>query len=72
MTAKYTTAIPKTTHKNAGVTVMTAAKVKNAVTTPTKRLTIIAKPVQSQRLSQQKIDIDVHLITFYAVRYFMV
>lgn len=32
--ARYTTAIPRTTHKNAGVTVIVAVKVKNAVIIP--------------------------------------
>ena len=72
MTAKYTTAIPNTTQRKAGVNVTTAAKVRKAVTTPIKRLTINAKPVQSQRLSQQNIDIDFHLITVYAMGCLMV
>ena len=45
--ARYTTAIPNNTHKKAGVTVMVAAKVRNAVITPTIILAIIATKVQS-------------------------
>ncbi len=63
---RNTTAIPKTTQRKAGVSVTTAAKVRKAVITPIKRLTITAKPIQSQRLSQQNIDINFHLITVYA------
>lgn len=46
VTARYTTAIPSTTHKNAGVTVMVAAKVKNAVIMPMMMLATIETPTQ--------------------------
>lgn len=64
--AKNATAIPNTTHKNTGATVITAAKVRNAVTTPIKRLTITDAPRHSRRLSQQNNDIFFHLNTIYA------
>ena len=45
-TARYETAIPNTTHKNAGVTVIVAVIVKNAVIIPIIMLATIASPVQ--------------------------
>lgn len=56
-TAKNPTAIPKTTHKNAGVTVIIAANVKNAAITPTIALQTTAAVRQLKRLLQQHIDI---------------
>ncbi len=44
--ARYTTAIPSTTHKNAGVTVITAVKVRKAVIIPMIMLATIATPTQ--------------------------
>ncbi len=44
--ARYTTAIPKTTHKKAGVTAITALKVKKAVIMPMIMLATIATPTQ--------------------------
>lgn len=54
--ARYTTAIPKATHKNAGVTVIVAVIVRNAVTTPIRILAIIATTEQLD-LQQQN---DIH------------
>jgi len=44
--ANAPTAIPNTTHKNTGGTVMVAVMVKNAVTIPIKTLAITARQVQ--------------------------
>lgn len=44
--ARYTTAIPRTTHRKAGVTVMTAVICKNAATTPMMTLARIAAIAQ--------------------------
>ena len=41
VTARYTTAIPKTTHKNAGVTVIAAVIVRNAVIIPSMMLAAV-------------------------------
>ena len=46
VTARYTTAIPKSTHKKAGVTVIAAVIFKRAATIPIITLTITAKRVQ--------------------------
>ena len=46
VTARYTTAIPSSTHKNAGVTVITAEKVRNAVIIPIIIAAITAMAVQ--------------------------
>lgn len=45
-TARYTTAIPKRTHRKAGVTVITAVIARKPVITPIIRLAITARPVQ--------------------------
>ena len=55
--ARYTTAIPKTTHKNAGVIVIAAVIVRNAVIIPIIRLDTIAIPVQLLLQLQPKFDI---------------
>ena len=46
VTARYTTATPRSTHKNAGVTVIAAVMFKRAATMPIITLTITAKRVQ--------------------------
>lgn len=45
-TASATTAIPKVTHKNAGVSAIVAEKTRNAVIIPIIILATIARPVQ--------------------------
>ena len=45
-TPRYTTAIPNNTHKNAGVTVMTAVILSIAVTIPMIMLAMSANPIQ--------------------------
>ena len=57
-TTKYTMAVPSATHKNAGVTVITAVICKRAATTPRIALAITAKVTQLGLFSQQKIDIN--------------
>lgn len=65
-TAKYPIAIPNATHKNAGVTVITALICKKAAITPIIALAITAKLTQLGLFSQQKIDIFFHLlVSFY-------
>ena len=54
-TARYTTATPKTTHKNAGVTVITAVVLKIAAIIPTIMLPTIANI--EQFVLQVQIDI---------------
>ena len=53
-TARYTTAIPKTTHKNAGVTVITAVILKSVVTIPIIILAAMANKEHSEPLSQEQ------------------
>ena len=55
--ARYTTAMPKTTHKNAGVTVIAAVIVRNAVMMPTTMLTMSATVVQVFLHAQLLFDI---------------
>lgn len=57
ITARYTTAIPKTTHKNGAVTVITALKRRNAVIIPIIILAIIANPAQFVLQSQLILNI---------------
>ena len=64
--ARYTTAIPNNTHKKAGVTVITAANFKNAVTTPMMILAITAKKVHSLWHPQLLHVIKITSITIYA------
>lgn len=59
--ARYTTAMPKTTHKNAGVTVITALNCRNAVIIPIIILATMARPAQSLLQVQQKLAIYCHL-----------
>lgn len=56
-TARYTTAIPNTTHKNAGVTVITAVKRRKATTIPMMMLEITDRPTQLLLQSQPNIAI---------------
>lgn len=55
--ARYKTAIPKTTHKNGAVTVITAMKRRNAAIIPINILVIIAIPTQSLLQSQLRLAI---------------
>lgn len=59
--ARYTTAIPKRTHKNAGVNVITAVMLRKAAIIPIITLAIIAIPVQFGLQLQFKLDIYFHL-----------
>ena len=61
--ARYTTATPSATQRNAGVTVITAVMRKKAAITPRIALAMTAKPVQLVLLSQQKMAIIFHLLT---------
>ena len=61
ITARYTTAVPRSTHKNAGVRVIAAVILKNAVMTPRTRLTAIAITVQSPLQGLHDVDIIFHL-----------
>jgi hypothetical protein len=54
---RYTTAIPKTVHKNAGVTVIAAVILRKAVMMPTTRLIISATVVQEFLHEQSDVDI---------------
>lgn len=53
-TARYTTAIPNRTHKNAGVTVIIAENCRNAVIIPIITLATMANPAQFTRQPQPK------------------
>ena len=55
--ARYTTAMPKTTHKNAGVIVIAAVILRKAVMIPTAMLTIRAIVVQLFLQVQSLVDI---------------
>ena len=55
--ARYATAMPKTTHKNAGVTVMTAVILRKAVIMPIIMLETIAVAIQLYLFSQPNNDI---------------
>ena len=55
--ARYTTAMPKTTHKNAGVTVIAAVILRNAAIIPTAMLTIRATVVHVLLHEQSLLDI---------------
>ena len=59
-TARYPTAIPNTTQRKVGVTVIVAVNVKNAATTPIIALAIIAKTVQLFFLPQVNTVIYFH------------
>ena len=59
--ARYTTAIPNKTHKNAGVVVMTAVKRRNAVIIPIMMLATMESPVQLLLQPQLKLPIIIHL-----------
>jgi hypothetical protein len=52
--ARYTTAVPRTAQKNAGATVMTAAKLRNAATVPMIKLAINANARQVKRHVQEQ------------------
>ena len=60
VTARYATATPKTTHKNAGVRVITAVILKNAVIIPIIRLATIAITVQLVLQLLHVVDINFH------------
>ena len=55
--ARYTVAIPKTTHKKAGVTVIAAVILRKAAIMPTTMLTITATVVQVFLQEQSQFDI---------------
>ena len=55
--ARYPTAMPRTTHKNAGSTVMTAAKRRNAVIVPIIKLAINANARQGKRHVQAQLKL---------------
>lgn len=57
--ARYTTATPKTTHKNAGVTVIAAVMVRNAVMIPIIRLATIEITVQLLLQLQLQLKFDI-------------
>ncbi len=59
--AKYTIAIPNTTHKNAGVIAITAENLKKTVIIPMMILATTAVPVQSILQPQFELDIKFHL-----------
>ena len=61
ITARYTTAIPSNTHKKAGVRVMVAVILKNAVIMPMTRLANTAKTVRLVLQHPQDVDIKFHL-----------
>ena len=56
-TPRYTTAMPNTTHKNAGVTVMAAVILRKAAMIPTTMLIISATVVQVPLQVQSFVDI---------------
>lgn len=57
--ARKPTEIPKTTHKNAGVTVMAAVKLKIAAIRPTSKLAAMEISVQLYFGRQLQFDIDI-------------
>ena len=66
VTARYATAMPSATHKNAGVTLITAVIVRNAVIIPIIKLEITAKTPHSILLLQLKADTDFTSTLIYA------
>ena len=56
-TARYTTAIPRVVHKNAGVRVIAAVILRNAVTIPIMRLATTANTTQPGSQFLQDVDI---------------
>lgn len=63
VTARYTTAMPKTTHKNAGVTVITAVILRKAVIIPIIKLETRAIPAQLLLQPQLQFIIDINIFT---------
>ena len=61
VTARYTTATPRITHKNAGVRVIVAVILRNAVIMPIIRLATIAITVQPGLQLLHDVDIKIHL-----------
>jgi hypothetical protein len=66
--ARYTTAMPKTTHKNAGVTVMAAVILRNAAIIPTAMLIIRATVVQVFLHEQSLFDIYITSRLHYMIK----
>ena len=68
--ARYTTAMPKTVHKNAGVTVMAAVILRKAAMIPTimltMRATVVQLPLQVQLLSDIISPPDTLYVSFSA------
>ena len=68
--ARYTTAMPKTVHKNAGVTVMVAVILRKAAMMPTTmlimRATVVQLPLQVQLLSDIISPPDTLYVSFSA------
>ena len=68
--ARYTTAMPKTVHKNAGVTVMAAVILRKAAMMPTTMLTmraiVVQLPLQVQLLSDIISPPDTLYVSFSA------
>lgn len=62
-TARYTTAMPKRVHKNAGVTVIAAVILRKAAMIPTAILTITAIVVHE--LLQEQSDVDIKFTSFF-------
>lgn len=62
---RYTTAIPKSTHKNAGVTVMAAVIRRKAAIIPTvmlaMRATVVHEPLQLQS------DVDIFITSLFSI-----
>ena len=67
--ARYTTAMPKVVHKNAGVNVMMALNRKIAVTMPAIKAAKMPKPVQSLLQLQEKLNIKSPPAILYAKGY---
>ena len=59
--ARYTTATPKTTHKNAGVTVITAVARRTAAIMPIMTLAVMA--------TTEQLDLHEHIDIFFTSRY---
>jgi hypothetical protein len=61
VTPRYTTAIPRSTHKKVGVRVIAPVILRKAVIIPTIRLTTIAIKTQPGLQLLQDVDIKIHL-----------
>ncbi len=63
--ARYTTAIPKSTHKNAGTSVITAVILRKAVIIPIIRLATTAITVQLVLQLLHVVDIMIHPLHYF-------